>query len=127
MAYDVTWGKNRSLFTFHDEIDIDEVNEANGVLHGSKIYQNYHCSVWDFLNCDTSKIKRDEVKEPAYVGKAATLSVKHVKKALVAKDDYTLELCHEFAALFKMLEASAEVCIFDSMDAAQQWCHPQEK
>ncbi len=126
MAYDVTWGKNTSLFTFFDKTDIYEVNRANGTLHGSRNYQHYHCSIWNFLDCDTSNITKEDVKQPAYITRASTLSVQYIKKALVARDIYALGLCHEFATLFQNLEASGEVRIFTSLDAAQQWCNPEK-
>ncbi len=126
MAYDVTWGDNASLFTFFNRTDIIEVNEANGILHGSRAFAHYHCSIWNFLDCDTSDITKEDVKQPAYITWASTLSVQYIKKALVARDIYSLGLCHEFAALFQNLEGSGEVRIFTSLDAAQQWCKPKK-
>jgi len=126
MTYDVTWGENRSTFSFHDRIDINKIHEAHGVLHGSINYQHYHGTIWNFLDGDYSSIKLDQVKEPAYVSKAASFSVHYVKIALVAKEKYIVDLCNEFVELYKKMDTSWEVRIFDSMDSAVQWCHSKQ-
>lgn len=123
MTYDVTWGANRSIFSFQDKIDINLINTAHGVLHGSINYQNYHCTIWNFLGADCTNIDIDDVKEPAYVGKAASFSVHYVKIALVAEEKRTLALANEFVELYKKMDTSWNVHIFNTMDAAEQWCN----
>ena len=127
MAYDVVWGKNTSLFNFHDGIDIHQINEAHGVMNGSINFQNYHSTIWNFLDVDYSLMKQKDVKEPVYVGKAAAFSVHNVKVAIVAKEKRPVDLGNELIRLYKKIGISWEVHIFDSMDAAVQWCHPEEK
>lgn len=82
MAYQIEWTKTAVTVTLHGEINIEELDEANGKLHGDARIEDMKYNVWDFLDADLGPITKIEIEDTAAIDMVASRSVHKMKVAL---------------------------------------------
>lgn len=121
MAYQITYKERGSIVNCSGTLNIQEINEANGVLHGHESFDKHRYQIWNLLNADMSQITEEEMNEPAATDLAAGLSVFKMKVALVVRDNYAVKLCENYRNVVRELGSNWECQIFNSMNDAQKW------
>jgi hypothetical protein len=122
MAYQITWKGNAVIFTFYGELDIHEINDANGILHGDARFDELKYSIWNFLEADMQKIEMTQIEEPAAIDYAASMSVHRMKVALITQDlSVSAEKCTRYIEESKKFGSPWEIRVFNCLEDADAW------
>ncbi len=121
MSYQITLKEKGTIVECSGTLSIQEINEANGLLHGHARFDEHTYQIWNYENADLSQITEDEMVEPAATDWAATISVPKMKVALVVRDDHAVKLCEHYIERSKEYTSKWECQLFDSMDDALEW------
>ena len=121
MAYRIIYSGRGSIVDCSGSFNIQDIHEANGVLHGHARFDEHTYQIWNLVNADLSQITEDEMNEPATTDLAAEISVPKMKVALVVRDDYAVKLCEVYRKKIRELGSKWKCQLFDSMDDAQEW------
>lgn len=122
MAYAVEWSEQGVLVTMTGNIDIKELNEANGRLHGDARFDGMRYQLWDLLGASLGSITRREIEQPSAIDLVAARMNAHVKVALVTNSPHDIQICEHYAARSSGLGSPWDIRIFPDLAAAQAWC-----
>lgn len=122
MAYAVQWSEQGVLVTMTGPVDIKELNEANGRLHGDARFDAMRYQLWDLLGASLGSITRREIEQPSAIDLVAARMNAHVKVALVTDSPHDIQICEHYAARSASLGSPWEIQIFADLAAAQAWC-----
>ena len=122
MTYHIAWHDQGTVVDLTGTISIDEINEANGRLHGDARVENHEYSVWNFLEADLSQVSEQDILVPAAIDRAASISIRRIKVAFVAvADSHAINiLLHYVNAAERDIE-NWEFGIFGSTKDAMDW------
>jgi len=121
MAYQIEWRKKGVLVRCSGSMDIQDIHEANGKLHGSSQFDNHLFQIWDFLNANLESITLDEMEEPAATDQVASTYAPNVKVAIVVRDPHSVKLMCHYAEKSGDYETDWKCQIFDTMAKASEW------
>ena len=121
MAYRITYTDKGSIVDCSGTLNMQDVHEANGILHGHARFDEHTYQIWNLLNADMSQITEYEMNEPAAIDCAAEKSVAQMKVALVVQNDYAVKLCEYYKKTITEFGSKWKCQLFDSMDDAQLW------
>ncbi len=121
MAFRITYSEKGSIVDCSGSLNIQDIHEANGVLHGHARFDEHSYQIWNLLNADMSQITKKEMNEPVATDHIAEKSVPRMKVALVVQDDYAVTLCEFYRKQIGEFDSKWECRVFDSMDDALEW------
>lgn len=122
MAYAVEWSGQGVLVTMTGTIDIEDLNEANGRLHGDPRFDGMRYQLWDLLGASLGSITRREIEQPSAIDLVAARMNAHVKVALVTASPHDVQLCEHDAARSSGQGSPWEIQILADLAAARAWC-----
>lgn len=122
MAYQVDWSEDGVLVTMTGDVDIKELNEANGRLHGDARFDAMRYQIWDMLAASLGSITRREIEQPSAIDLVAARMNARVKVALVTTSPHDVQICEHYAARSAVLGSPWEIRIFADLASAQAWC-----
>lgn len=122
MAYHIDWQAEGVLVTMTGDIDIKELNEANGRLHGDPQFDGMRYQLWDLLGASLGSITRREIEQPSAIDLVAARMNAHVKVALVTSSPHDVQICEHYAARSAGLGSPWEIQLFADLAAARAWC-----
>jgi hypothetical protein len=121
MAYEFEWSADGVLVTMTGEVDIKELNEANGKLHGDPRFDSMRYQVWDLLAASLGGITRREIEQPSAIDLVAARMNTRVKVALVTVKPHDIALCEHYAGRSMVQGTTWEIRIFPELAAAWAW------
>ena len=121
MPYHISY-KNNGLFLTHKElITIDEIHEANGILHGHEEFDSHRYQIINLLDADFSTISQSKSIEPAATDLVASKTKSNVKVALVVRDARAINFCRLYISESKQLGSPWDFEIFSDLEVALEW------
>jgi len=121
MAYDFSF-KNNGFFVSHKGIiTIDEISEANGLIHGHEYFDSHRYQIINLLQADFSEILQSRSKEPAATDWAASRYQSNVKVAIVAQEDKAVDFCKQYISESKQSGSPWDFKIFSDLEGALEW------
>jgi len=122
MSYAVEWSEQGVLVTMTGDVDIKELNEANGRLHGDARFDGMRYQLWDLLGASLGSITRREIEQPSAIDLVAARMNAQVKVALVTNSPHDIQCCEHYAERSGGLGSPWEIRIFADLAAARAWC-----
>ncbi len=121
MTYHITWNEKGVILNLLGEINIQEINEANGIIQGDARLEDLKYQIWDLLEADLSPISKIQVEVPAAIDLAASKSVLKMKVAFIAQESHSVEVCQHYIKESKDLGSPWEFGLFNCMGNAMEW------
>ncbi len=121
MAYLITYTEKGSIVDCSGTFTMQDIHDANGVLHGHPRFSEHTYQIWNLLKADMSQITENYMIEPAATDLAAEMSTPKMKIALTVRDDYAVKLCESYRKSIGELGSMWECQCFDSMNDALEW------
>ncbi len=121
MAYHITWNQEGTIVNLSGLLSIDEINEANGILHGDARLDNHKYSIWNFLEADLSQLTESDLLRPAATDGAASISIPRMKVAIVAVDSHAVKVLGHYVQYAIQVTTWWDFGIFNSMQEALHW------
>lgn len=114
--------KNNVFFLEHKGlITIDEINEANGLIHGHEEFDSHEYQIINLLNSDFSSIIQSKHKEPAATDLAASKTRSNVKVAFVAHETKAINFCNLYISESKRCGSPWDFEIFSNLESTLEW------
>lgn len=121
MAYDIRF-KNNGFIVFQSGlITIDEINEANGFIHGHENFDSHRYQIIHLLDADFSEIIQDTSEEPAGMDCAGSLTHKKVNVAFVVQEPNAVDYCKQYISHSKDMRSPWGFELFADMKDALKW------
>lgn len=120
MSYKLNWIKNDVVIIFKDDVDFEDIAQANEIIYGSPKFDNMKYQIIDFQNVSNVSISKDELDVIGTLEKSATIWNNEVKIACVTTNNYIKELFNEYAKT--MQSTNWECKIFNNYSDAEEWC-----
>lgn len=119
MAYSYEWKEWGLHFRFTGRVTGREIHQGTRGLHGDARFDDLVCVVVDFSEAESFDVTEQEIKEIAYIDRAAAKSNPNLRMAIVAHQKIIKELSNFYA---KHGESSPwEIRVFDTPQEAKKW------
>lgn len=102
---------------FSPEIHIDALDK----LFGDPRIDDIKYIIGDYSEVNDDLLTEDNVEYPLAMTMGTASYLQDFKIALVAKDKGIIELCNSYIELFRRINTSWEVKLFDDIDTARDW------
>ncbi|MCU7818714.1 MAG: hypothetical protein KZQ57_07590, partial [gamma proteobacterium symbiont of Lucinoma myriamae] len=102
---------------FSPEIHIDVLDK----LFGDPRIDDIKYIIGDYSEVNDDLLTEDNVEYPLAMTMGTASYLQDFKIALVAKDKGIIELCNSYIELFRRINTSWEVKLFDDIDTARDW------
>jgi hypothetical protein len=114
--------KNNGFFLTHKGlITIDEIHEANGLIHGHEEFDSHKYQIINLLDADFSTINQSESIEPAATDLVASKIQPNVKVALVVREANAINFCKLYISESKRHASPWDIKIFSDLEGALEW------
>ncbi len=120
MSFNLNWIEDDVVIIFEDDVDFEDITQANEIIYGSQKFDNMEYQILDFQNVTKVNISKDELEVIGTLEKSATVWNDEVRIACVTKEDYIREIFREYAKTMKDTHWECE--LFDSFSDAEKWC-----
>lgn len=117
MSYKIEWEERGVYWEYSDSITGAEVIEGSTSIYGDARFDDLLYKLVDFSNANSIEMTQEEVEIIAYQHKAAVLSNRFIKNAIIIKPG--CKLASLFASFFK--DSKWEVELFDDIESARKW------
>lgn len=117
MSYKIIWEDRGVYWKYRGRIIGSEVIEGSTSIYGDARFDDLLYKLVDFTDADSVEMTQEEVAIIAYQHKAAEISNRYIKNAIIIKPD--CKLASLFASFFK--NSRWEVEIFDDIESASKW------
>ncbi len=125
MPYTLIYRDNGFFAKHSGVITIDEINEANGKIHGHVDFDSHKFQVINLLEADLTHLHASLARIPGAIDSAGSRVNSHVKVALIAVDYISIQFCLEYINTARRLKSSWEFLIFSNEKEAILWAVPQ--
>ena len=122
MSYYISYKDNGFFLTHKDLITVDEIHEANGLIHGHEEFDSHKYQIVNLLDADFSTICQSKSKEPAATDLVASKTRSDIKVALVACEANAVSFCKLYISESKQRGSPWDFEIFSDLEAALEWC-----
>ena len=114
--------KNNGFFLTHKGlISIDEIHEANGLIHGHEDFDAHKYQIINLLDADFSTINQNKSVEPAATDLVASKTRPNIKVALVVREAKAVNFCKLYILESKQDDSPWDFEIFSELEGALQW------
>lgn len=121
LSYCVTYKNNGFLLTHKGLITINEIHEANGLIHGHEEFDSHKYQIINLLDADFSKINQSKSIEPAATDLVASKIRSNIKVAIVVREAKAINFCKLYVSESKQYGSPWDFEIFSELEAALQW------
>jgi len=121
LSYSVTYKNNGFFLTHKGLITIDEIHEANGLIHGHAEFDFHNYQIINLLGADFSEISQRKSVEPAATDLAASKIQSKVNVALVVREAKAVNFCELYILESKQNDSPWNFEIFPELEAALRW------
>lgn len=123
MAYQIEWRDGGVFVTLTGDIDIEELNEANGRIHGDERLDSMDYQIWLMSGADLSGISLREIEQPTATDNIAASFKAQVRVALVSHSPHTRELAEHYRRESAAMGSPWEIRTFEELEEAEAWVH----
>ena len=96
MSYCLSYKNNGYFLTHKGQITIEEIHEANGLIHGHEEFDSHKYQIINLLDADFTTISKNKSNEPAATDLAASKTRPNVNVALVARETNAINFCKRY-------------------------------
>jgi hypothetical protein len=121
MAYEISFKNNGFIVVQSGVISIDEINKANGDMHGHKEFDSHKYQIINLLDADFTEIIKKSYDEPAAMDWAGSLTQEKVKVAFVVQDPTAVNYCNSYISESKDMASPWDFALFADMKDALEW------
>ena len=121
MSYKIDYRDGGYIARFEGDITIDEINLANGEVHGHENFDVHRYQVINLLEANLVAVTEDDVLIPAAINYVASKTRKNVKMAIVANQSYTVTLAKHFVSSAGDMSLPWQVKVFSELESALKW------
>ena len=121
MSYHISYKNNGLFFTHKELITIDEIHEANGLLHGHEEFDSHKYQIINLLDADFSTISQSKSIEPAATDLVASKTKSNIKVALVVREAKAVNFCRLYISKSKQFDSPWSFKIFLDLESALEW------
>ena len=121
MSYQLSYSERGFVIRFKGKVTVEELNEANGKIHGHAGFDYHRYQIIDLLEADLSSVTEDDTKEPAAIDAIASLRKWNVKVALVVLQNDTLKTVNTYVEQARPLTPTWKFQIFSTFEDALRW------
>lgn len=120
MSFRLKWNKNDVVMIFENDIDFQDISQANAIIYGSPKFDNMRYQIVDFRNVTNVSISNEELEVIGTLEKSATIWNNEIKIACVTTDNNIKYLFGEYVKSMK--ETNWEFRTFENFKDAEDWC-----
>ncbi len=121
MSYEIRWEEKGTFTCLYGVITIEELEEANGKLHGDARFDNHKYQIWNLLEADFGSITEEEIELVAATDMASSISVPQMKVAIFAVDHHTLKIVNHYIKWSLELNPSWHFKVCTNIEEAEKW------
>lgn len=121
MSYELSYNDRGFVIRFKGDVTIEELNDANGKIHGHAKFDYHRYQIVDLLDADLSSVSGEDAKVPAVTDYIASLRKWNVKVALVAVKSPALNAANNYAEQARQLTPTWKFKIFSTFEDALKW------
>lgn len=121
MAYEICFENKGVVVNFEGSITINEINEANGKLHGHKNFDSHKYHIINLLGVDLSSITEKEALIPAAMDWVASQTRSNIKVAILAEGIHEESLYLAYILQSRKMGTSWEFELFSNIKDAREW------
>ena len=121
MSYKIDYCDGGYTAYFSGNITIEEINLANGEVHGHPHFDSHRYQIVNFLDADLNGVSEDDVLIPAAIDKVAAKTTQTVKVAIVANQIHSMTLAQYFVTSAQHMEVPWKFRVFPELTTAEQW------
>ncbi len=121
MSHILVYSDGGFTLCFKDKVMIDELNSANGAIHGHTEFDNHRYQIIDLLDADLSFVTEEDAEFPAVADSIASRTNWGVKVAFVVTDSYAVDIVNSYVTYARQLTPKWEFGVFATCDAALEW------
>ena len=92
MPHRTFWNERGVIVVFYGLIDVDEIDEANGIAYSHPRFEEINYELWNFSDADVSAMKPEDCRIPASTDAVAASYKNNCRVALVSSDEYAQSL-----------------------------------
>jgi len=122
MSYYLSYKNNGYFLTHKGHITIDEIHEANGLIHGHEEFDSHKYQIIHLLDADFSTISQSKSKEPAATDLIASKTRPNVNVALVVRETNAINFCKHYISESKQGGSQWDFEMFSDLKGALEWC-----
>jgi hypothetical protein len=122
MKYKIEWEPKGTIVTFKGDVDIGDIMDANHVINGDERYYTHLYSIWNFTDCDLSKIQEKDINRPVAMDIGAAHTLDPFKLALIVNNDYSYAISQLYIDKCSTIGLPWKIKIFSNLSDAAKWC-----
>lgn len=119
MSFKLNWINNNIVITFHDELNSEQLHEADNAIYGDARFDNMKYQIFDFTHVTKINLSHAEVEIISVLDKNATRWNNSVKVASVTSNNYMREMVDIYTK--GMRETNWISKTFDTIEQAKKW------
>jgi len=121
MPYTLDHKDNGFIVTHTGIITIEEINEANGRIHGHEGFDLHRYQIINALDADFSKITHSHARMPGATDSIASRTRSNVQVAILVEEPTAARFCEHYIETAKRMGSSWEFQIFADLRSAREW------
>lgn len=121
MSYEFSYNERGFVLRFKGNVTIEELNEANGKIHGHAKFDYHRYQIIDLLEANLSSVTKEDAKEPAATDAIASLRKWNVKVVLVAIKSDAVKAAKNYVERAQRLAPTWKFEIFSNFEDALRW------
>ena len=127
MPFSYSWTEDRFYCKFSGIVDLQDVYVATGILYGNIRLDSLSEVLIDFSRESQIIVSGKNMREIAYLDKAASKYNKNLNFAFIAIHPIARNIAESYIAYSKEVGISWNYEIFDNSDSALQWLEHSKK
>ncbi len=121
MSYELSYSDGGFLLRFEGNVTNDELNMANGEIHGHEEFDSHRFQVVDVLDADLSLLTEDDAALPAETDAVSATRKWHVKVALIVAKPKDVIVVDSYVAAARQLIPHWEFGVFSTRENGMKW------
>jgi len=122
MSYELRYNDGGFVAVFKGNVTIDELNSANGEMHGHFDFDNHRYQIVDLLEANLDSVCDEDTEFPAVTDSIASeTTVRKVKVAFVVEESYALSIVNGYVEHARRLVPKWKFGVFSTPEVAFTW------
>ena len=121
VSYTIDYQDGGFIIALKGNITLDELNLANGDIHGHQYFDAHHFQIVNLLDASLVSMSQEDILIPTAIDYVASKTRKNVKMAIVAQQPHSLQLAEYFIKSARDMNIPWKIKIFPELQAALLW------
>ena len=121
MSYELSYSNRGFVVIFKGNVTIEEINDANGDIHGHANFDNHNYQIVDFLDADLSSVEMEDAEIAAQTDCIASRTRWNVKVSFVVREAYALKIVNSYVNYAQQLIPTWKFGVFSTQEEALKW------